>query len=561
MSRPFLVIFLTIFVNLVGFGIIIPLLPFYAETFGASPLIIGLLFAVFSLCQLVAAPALVRSEVVPLRKLCIESPLIVVATPIDPLVPTKFRVTRVLRATGKARLGVGATVAPTGLDPARVRTSGELDPETKKAVPRAIEQALLFLEPGADGKSWKVRPYGFRFCAADGKLLAPMDETNTPALSTARWAILMRRVQEDVVTLAKLDDLRHGGGRTSRRVAGLLAWVEANRGDFATVSAGTDEAPTGWDRLQIDVFDWVFGLAGPEDAWKAVRLYAELNGGEAPQLQSPTFSTPEGRAVLVREIRDTKRLSADRVRAACLLSQPITAWPGIDEQRLGAKRLDAKEQETTLDQLAALLPEKDDALRTELAKTIARLSDPEGSPARRSTRALAALVAVYKDTQPGVPRDELALAICRLAPPTQWKDLTSNPPGVCAVLGEVERANNKLTFWLTLRSGGGTVHEAPTLIVERLGIFGFVAETKRTPFAVVNLDKGWAAGWTGADTLAAQVDLGNFIKPSTLYRVRVEGFVGKGKDRQKWLSEPQKFAVPAARPQPNRFDGLSSGDW
>ena len=58
MSRPLLVIFLTIFVNLVGFGIIIPLLPFYAQTFGASPLVIGLLFASFSLSQLVAAPLL-----------------------------------------------------------------------------------------------------------------------------------------------------------------------------------------------------------------------------------------------------------------------------------------------------------------------------------------------------------------------------------------------------------------------------------------------------------------------------------------------------------------------
>src|SRR5215468_12473373 len=58
MTRPLLVIFLTIFVNLVGFGIIVPLLPYYAETFGASPLVIGLLFAVFSLCQLFAAPAL-----------------------------------------------------------------------------------------------------------------------------------------------------------------------------------------------------------------------------------------------------------------------------------------------------------------------------------------------------------------------------------------------------------------------------------------------------------------------------------------------------------------------
>ena len=58
MSRPLLVIFLTIFVNLVGFGIIIPLLPFYAEKFGASPLVIGLLFGIYSLCQLAAAPAL-----------------------------------------------------------------------------------------------------------------------------------------------------------------------------------------------------------------------------------------------------------------------------------------------------------------------------------------------------------------------------------------------------------------------------------------------------------------------------------------------------------------------
>ncbi|HEV8346736.1 MAG TPA: MFS transporter [Vicinamibacterales bacterium] len=58
MSRALLIIFLTIFVNLVGFGIIIPLLPFYAETFGASPVVVGLLFAVFSLCQLVAAPVL-----------------------------------------------------------------------------------------------------------------------------------------------------------------------------------------------------------------------------------------------------------------------------------------------------------------------------------------------------------------------------------------------------------------------------------------------------------------------------------------------------------------------
>jgi DHA1 family tetracycline resistance protein-like MFS transporter len=57
-NRPLLIIFLTILVNLIGFGIIIPLLPFYAETFGASPLTIGLLFATFSMAQLVASPLL-----------------------------------------------------------------------------------------------------------------------------------------------------------------------------------------------------------------------------------------------------------------------------------------------------------------------------------------------------------------------------------------------------------------------------------------------------------------------------------------------------------------------
>jgi DHA1 family tetracycline resistance protein-like MFS transporter len=57
-SKPLLVLFLTILVNLIGFGIIIPLLPFYATSYGASPVMIGLLFASFSVSQLFAAPLL-----------------------------------------------------------------------------------------------------------------------------------------------------------------------------------------------------------------------------------------------------------------------------------------------------------------------------------------------------------------------------------------------------------------------------------------------------------------------------------------------------------------------
>ena len=46
-ASPLIIIFVTVFVDLIGFGIIIPLLPFYAESFGANALQVGLLAASF----------------------------------------------------------------------------------------------------------------------------------------------------------------------------------------------------------------------------------------------------------------------------------------------------------------------------------------------------------------------------------------------------------------------------------------------------------------------------------------------------------------------------------
>lgn len=53
---PLVIIFLTVFIDLLGFGIIIPLLPFYAESFGASAFTIGLLGTSFSLMQFLFSP-------------------------------------------------------------------------------------------------------------------------------------------------------------------------------------------------------------------------------------------------------------------------------------------------------------------------------------------------------------------------------------------------------------------------------------------------------------------------------------------------------------------------
>lgn len=54
--RQKLVIFFTVLLDLIGFGIVIPLLPFYALEFSASPLQIGLLFACYSMAQFLFAP-------------------------------------------------------------------------------------------------------------------------------------------------------------------------------------------------------------------------------------------------------------------------------------------------------------------------------------------------------------------------------------------------------------------------------------------------------------------------------------------------------------------------
>jgi MFS family permease len=53
---PLLLIFLTVFIDLVGFGIIIPILPTFAEKFGADGLGVGLLLMSYSLMQFIFTP-------------------------------------------------------------------------------------------------------------------------------------------------------------------------------------------------------------------------------------------------------------------------------------------------------------------------------------------------------------------------------------------------------------------------------------------------------------------------------------------------------------------------
>ena len=53
-------IFIVVFVDLLGFGLILPLLPYYAETFEATPVVIGFIVASYAAASLVGAPLMGR---------------------------------------------------------------------------------------------------------------------------------------------------------------------------------------------------------------------------------------------------------------------------------------------------------------------------------------------------------------------------------------------------------------------------------------------------------------------------------------------------------------------
>ena len=59
-NRRLVTVFAIVFIDLLGFSLILPLLPYYADRFGATPAIVGLLTASYAAAQLIGAPVLGR---------------------------------------------------------------------------------------------------------------------------------------------------------------------------------------------------------------------------------------------------------------------------------------------------------------------------------------------------------------------------------------------------------------------------------------------------------------------------------------------------------------------
>jgi DHA1 family tetracycline resistance protein-like MFS transporter len=58
MQREKVIVLFTVLVDVIGFGIVIPILPFYVSSFGASPFVVTMLFSTYALFSFVSSPFL-----------------------------------------------------------------------------------------------------------------------------------------------------------------------------------------------------------------------------------------------------------------------------------------------------------------------------------------------------------------------------------------------------------------------------------------------------------------------------------------------------------------------
>jgi DHA1 family tetracycline resistance protein-like MFS transporter len=165
---PLLPIFLIVLVDLLGFTIVLPLLPFYSEQLGASPFVFGLIVSSYAACQLVAGPILGRLSDRFGRK-----PLLAISQ-VGTLIGLLILATaNVLWLVFLARIIDGLTAGNLSLAQAYISDVTKPEERTKSFAVIGIAFGIGFA--AGPGLAWLFYPYGPRapiFAAAGLSLLS-----------------------------------------------------------------------------------------------------------------------------------------------------------------------------------------------------------------------------------------------------------------------------------------------------------------------------------------------------------------------------------------------------
>ena len=199
-----IVLFITAFVDMVGFVLVLPLLPYYATEYGANALLVGVLISSFSVAQLVLAPVWGRFSDRYGRRPMILAGLVLSAAAyvVFGLAQsvTVLLLSRVVQGMGGGTIGVvQAYVADTTAPDQRTRALGWLSAVTSlgavvgPAFGSALDQAGGHQAPGlvAAALAALTALFAWRFLRESRTMRAP-GASHAPAPSSGRVAL--RRV-------------------------------------------------------------------------------------------------------------------------------------------------------------------------------------------------------------------------------------------------------------------------------------------------------------------------------------------------------------------------------
>lgn len=251
-QRARLTVFLTVLLDLLGFGMILPILPFYGQEYGASDFEIGLLFAAYSLAQLVFSPLLGR-----LSDRFGRRPLLLVSIAVNVVAHTVFAFAGSFAVLVAARFASGVAASNLAIAQAYM---ADVTPRSQRSKAMGMIGAAFGL--------------GFVLGPAFGGLLSLLDRTAVPlgaaALSLLNLALaaawlpesLKLAVRRDVERRRWFDPRRVGEVVGNGPLFGLLLLILVVTGCFAMMEATLAlfaQARFGWGDFEIS---WVFVYIG-----------------------------------------------------------------------------------------------------------------------------------------------------------------------------------------------------------------------------------------------------------------------------------------------------------